>query len=101
MANIENRQRRAVETILEDESLSDGLIDEAAKLLLDWGIARAKSIVQQSEDLLQEDLDKEIATLRREAKRISRQARDSAPDDQANHIQALLTGAEATPGDEE
>lgn len=49
--DIEKRVRMAAESILENESLREGLNDEAASALLDWGVARAKQISAETADL--------------------------------------------------
>jgi hypothetical protein len=50
MDEIDQRARRAAERILEDERLTDNLEDEAAQVLIDWGIARAEAIARTTED---------------------------------------------------
>lgn len=42
--DIERRQRMAVESLLENESLREGLDKEAASALVEWGAALAKRI---------------------------------------------------------
>ena len=41
---LENRVTRAVESILENETLTADLEDQAARVLLDWGVGWAKTI---------------------------------------------------------
>jgi len=53
--DIDKRIRMAAESILENESIREGLDDDGASALLDWGIARAKSIAGQSADLEDDD----------------------------------------------
>ena len=48
---LEERAKHAAETILENESLTDGLDDSAAQVLLDWGLACAKMIAQSTAGL--------------------------------------------------
>ena len=48
MAEIQQRIQRAAESILENEALSADLDDDAAKLLLDWGVKRAEQIAIQT-----------------------------------------------------
>jgi hypothetical protein len=79
---------RAVECILEDESLTADLTDEAAKVLLDWGLAQAEAMAQQA------DLNARLANLRRTMKRINEQAGEAAPDDQVERVQMLLAQLE-------
>src|SRR5688572_25216606 len=53
--DLEKRIRMAAESILENESLRDGLDDQTASALLDWGIARAKQIASLTADIQDED----------------------------------------------
>ncbi len=53
--DLEKRIRMAAESILENESLREGLDDQAASALLDWGIARAKQIASLTADIQDED----------------------------------------------
>jgi hypothetical protein len=48
---LEQRVRRAAESILENESLTAGLDDATAKELLDWGVACAEAIAQETAGL--------------------------------------------------
>jgi len=84
MTDLESH-RYAVERILEDESLTADLTDDAAKTLLDWGVTRAKELGQE----------KKFADLRRAMKRISREAGKAAPEAQAEWVRALLAEIEA------
>lgn len=49
--NLERRKRMAAESILENESLREGLDDEAASILLNWGIACAQQIASRTASL--------------------------------------------------
>jgi hypothetical protein len=93
MADLENR-RRAVERILEDESLTADLTDKAARTLLGWGVARAKAMAQQAKGSSQAELDAHLADLRRTMKRLSRRAGEAAPEVQAQQVRALLLEVE-------
>ena len=46
MNGIKERSDKAVESILENEKLTADLADDAAEVLLDWGIACVRTIVQ-------------------------------------------------------
>ena len=87
--------RQAIERLLEDVSLTADLIDDAAKLLLDWGTAQVKAVVQQKDELPTEELGARLANLRRTLKRVSKEAGQTAPEDQAAQVQTLLS--EITP----
>jgi len=93
MASFENRSR-AVGRILEDEALTADLTDDAATFLLDWGVAQAEAIVQQTEGLPQEELDARLATLRRTMKRVGRQAGEAVPEAQVEQVRVLLAETE-------
>jgi hypothetical protein len=83
--------QKATERILEDESLTADLIDDAAKLLLDWGLAQAKMLIQQAERLSAEELGSCITDLRRTLKRIGKQAGKATPETQPEMVRALLS----------
>jgi hypothetical protein len=83
--------RYAIERLLEDVSLTADLIDDAAKLLLDWGMAQAKAVVQQEDGLSPEELGARLADLRRTLKRVSKEAGQAVPEAQAAQVQALLS----------
>lgn len=96
MTDLENR-RRAVSRllagsllagcILEDESLTADLADDAARTLLDWGVARAQGISQEKPD-------SKLADLRRTMKRINKEAGKAAPEAQVERVRALLAEIE-------
>jgi hypothetical protein len=46
--DIEQRKRMAAESLLENESLREGLDDESASALLDWGTALAQRIAEST-----------------------------------------------------
>lgn len=48
MVEFKQRFQRAAESILENETLTADLDDEAAKVLLDWGVAQAQSIASET-----------------------------------------------------
>ncbi|RPH57256.1 MAG: hypothetical protein EHM81_11855 [Chloroflexi bacterium] len=58
--DIEKRKRMAVESLLENESLRDGLDDESASALLEWGSACAKRIAEATASLEDDDEADEI-----------------------------------------
>jgi hypothetical protein len=67
--DIEKRIRMAAESILENESIREGLDDSGASALLDWGIARAKNIAGQSADLEDDDEAEEASYPKKRALR--------------------------------
>lgn len=54
---IARRERRAAESILDDERLTDALDDNAAKSLIDWGLAAAKRLALNTAGLADDDAD--------------------------------------------
>ena len=67
--DIEKRIKMAAESILENESLREGLNDEAASALLDWGTARAKEITAETANVEDDDEAQEAAYPRMRALR--------------------------------
>lgn len=67
--DLEKRIRMAAESILENESLREGLDDQGASALLDWGVSRAKLIAAETEDLVDEDEAEQAAYPRMRALR--------------------------------
>jgi hypothetical protein len=53
--DIEQRKRMAVESLLENEALRDGMDDESASALLEWGSACAKRIAEATASLEDDD----------------------------------------------
>jgi hypothetical protein len=53
--DLQKRIRMAAESLLENEALREGLEDEAASALLDWGIACSTSIVSGTAALEDDD----------------------------------------------
>ncbi len=100
MVDFETLHRRAVERILEDESLTADLTDEAALSLLNWGLAQVKALSQQAERYSPEELDSHIHVLRRTMKRIGHKAGQAQPEAQIERIQAMLTRIESGQNEE-
>jgi hypothetical protein len=82
--------QRLVERMLEDESLTSGLVDDAAAVLLDWGKMQVLALVRQAEGLWQNGLDTEFANLRHTMRYISRQAGEAMPEMQIDQVHTLL-----------
>jgi len=76
MEDLERRTRRAVERILGNASLTADLDDDAAKVLLDWGVACAEQIARSSGGLFdtqgEETMDVRLRDLRRLMRAVSR-----------------------------
>ena len=69
---LTNRETHVVESILENERLTANLNDDAAKVLLDWGIACAKTVVQSTTGLNDEDAEEEMYPQLRALRRMMR-----------------------------
>ena len=76
------RTRRAVESILENEALTDNLDDDGASVLLQWGMTLAQRIAAETAGLDDETAEKtmypQMRALRKMLRRINRWA--AAPD---------------------
>lgn len=73
-SRLEQRARRAAESILENESLTDELDDAAAKALLDWGLACTKMIVRSTANLGDAQADEVMSSQLRAVRRLMRSA---------------------------
>ena len=69
---LEERAKHAAETILENESLTDGLDDAAAQVLLDWGLACAKLIAQSTAGLDEAAAEEVMSNRLRAVRRLMR-----------------------------
>lgn len=76
----EVRARRAVESILENESLTADLEDLEAQRLLEWGSVHAKRLAAEN----RESLDDELGTLRRLMRGFNKLLADRRPSRQAD-----------------
>jgi hypothetical protein len=88
------RKRRAIEQLLEDESLTADLGDEAAKLLLDWVTAQLDAARQPAEEPSQTDLGARISRLRRLMRRVNTRAGQASADQQAERVRTILSRLE-------
>ena len=85
MDNLERRIQRAAERILENASLTDDLDDDAAQVLLDWGVRCAEQIAEDtadlSDDLAEEAMYPRLRALRRLLRAVNRWAPKRQPMD--------------------
>jgi hypothetical protein len=80
MEDLGQRQARAAESILGNERLTDNLDDEAAQVLLDWGIRCAEEIVRQHAGTEDEvAAEEQIAHRLHAVRRLMRQVNEWAP----------------------
>jgi hypothetical protein len=82
----EVRARRAVESILENESLTADLDDVEAQRLLEWGIVHAKRLAAENRG----SLDDELGALRRLMRGINKLLAERRPCRQADDVPRRL-----------
>jgi hypothetical protein len=78
MDDLGQRQARAAERILGDERLTDNLDDEAAQVLLDWGLTCAEEVVRQGSST-EGEAGEGISHRLRAVRRMMRRVNDWAP----------------------
>ena len=78
MDDLGQRQARAAERILGDERLTDNLDDEAAQVLLDWGLTCTEEIVRQGASLKDEAEEEWVARRLQAVRRMMRRVNDWA-----------------------
>jgi hypothetical protein len=76
--------------ILEDESLTAELTDQAARVLLDWGVARAEALATHAEETPSFDVDAALVELRRAMRRLAKLAGTARPEAQVERLHELL-----------
>jgi hypothetical protein len=74
MDELPTRITHAAESIMENESLTDGLDDTAAKVLLDWGIGHAQAIAQSTAGMSDAEAERAMSTRLRATRRVMRLA---------------------------
>lgn len=89
---IDEVLQHAVERLLEDEALTADLVDEAARPLLDWGIAQVTAIVRETGGV-SEEARARLAALRGRMREMARQVGQLPPEEQASALQGLLETA--------
>jgi hypothetical protein len=83
--------RRAVERIFQDESLTSELTDEAADILLRWGVDRAEEALEGARRSPSTDPRASITRLRKVMRCLNRLAGAVAPDRQVARLESLLS----------
>lgn len=91
-AGLDEAIQSAVERLLEDEALTADLVDEAARRLLDWGIAQVTAIVRET-GAASEEARARLAALRGRMREMARQVGQLPPEEQASALQGLLETA--------
>ena len=90
MDGVENH-RRAVERLVQDESLTSELTDEAAEMLLQWGVAQIEAVLKRAQRSPRADPGASIARLRWVMKDLNEQMGAAAPDVQTERLRSLLS----------
>ena len=91
---MEQRVTRAAESILENENLTADLNDEAAQILLDWGVTRAKEIALNTVEYIDDEQAEEamyrpMRALRRMLRTVNKWSAKVQERDQDHGITAL------------
>ena len=69
---MDRRRQRAAESILDNESLTADLEDDAARLLIDWALSCAEQIVHSTEGLSDEEAEDATYPRLRSTRRLMR-----------------------------
>jgi hypothetical protein len=93
MEDLGRRMQRAAERILGNESLTADLDDEAAQVLLDWGVRCAEQIARDtvglSGDSVEEAMYPRLRALRRLMRAVNRWAVERQPMDEETLVEML------------
>ena len=93
MNEVEKRGQLAAQSILENESLTEGLDDASGEALLRWGVACAQAVTAESADMEEveatELIEGRLRALRRLLKAASRWLQALAENDSASAIDQL------------
>ncbi len=87
-------RRYAIERLLGDESLTSDLVDEAARLLLDWGATQLDAAFQPPEERTRTDLGAHVSRLKRLMRHVNRRAGQASADRQPDRVRMLLSRLE-------
>jgi len=94
MIAIQERLQRATEAILENEALTADLDDQAANVLLDWGIERAQAITIETTELADDEAEEVMYQPMRALRKMLRSVNKWASDPQENYLATILLQAE-------
>jgi hypothetical protein len=104
-SQLEDRIRWAVESILGNERLTDGLDDEPADALLDWGIATAEMVTRSAAELVNSETDSSLSDQIAEVRRLMRYVsiliqdhRQMSEEDAKKHLDRVLKQADVAYG---
>lgn len=107
MSDVERRAQLAAEGLLSNERLTEDLRDEAARALLDWGIARVEAAAQSTagmdEAAAEERMGSRVRAIRRLMRGVNEWVagrREMDPEERAAQLQELLRQAEDAYGED-
>ena len=92
------RVRRVVESLLENEALTDGLDDDAASVLLDWGITLAKEIAASTAGMDDEAAEQAMYPRLRALRKMMRRIRRWAVAPESRKLEKIIAQAETAYG---
>ena len=92
------RLRRAAESILENEALTANLDDDAAAVLLDWGVTLAKRIAASAAGLDDAAFEEATYPRMRALRKMLRYINRWAPAPDSRGLEKIITQAETTYG---
>ena len=94
MTEIQTRLQRAVESILENEALTADLDDEAAQVLLDWGVKQAQAIASETIEMDEAQAEEAIYHPMRALRKMLRYVNKWAVDPQESTLARIVEQAE-------
>jgi hypothetical protein len=93
MIAIQKRIQRAAESILENEALTADLDDDAAKALLDWGVACAEKIASDTAELNDEEAEEAMYQPMRALRKMLRAANKWVANPQSENLERITEQA--------
>lgn len=80
-----------IESILDDEGLTDGLIDEDAQIIIDWCVQEIEKLSET--EFTEREIEQKVRGIKQKAKRVCKMVQDTESNQPlAEKIQQLLKG---------
>lgn len=98
MVEFKQRIQRAAESILENETLTADLDDEAAKVLLDWGVTQVQSIASETIEMDASQAEEAMYRPMRALRKMLRAANKWVIDLKENNLGRIVKQAEIVYG---
>ncbi len=98
MIESQKRIQRTAESILENEALTAGLDDDAAKFLLNWGVERAQVIASETIEMDDAQAEEAMYQPLRALRKMLRAANNWATDPQERNLGRIMKQAEIVYG---